>query len=183
MKILEWVKSHPLETGGIVFAVGLVGLWMLGLFGSSSSSASGADAASASEDAAYYNAEAQQGEAGDELQATEIAAQASTDQTALNDTASVTENSTWATTSEDESNSQETEAEALAPYATESQLISTLGSVAALPPVISTNANSGFLGIGASSSTSANPEPQSLLAESELDDLQIAGLTGNNEMN
>jgi len=156
-KILEWAKSHPLETGGIVFVGGLGALYFLGFFSSGSSSG---NAQATDDTAAYYAAESAQAQAGDELQAVQIQSNAATAQTALNDAATVSTNDTWASTNLATTQSNNATSIALAPYQVQETAYNDLAAVASQPPVVTTttssNSSSGFFGIGAGSSTSTN---------------------------
>jgi len=176
MDILGWVKSHPLETGGIVLAAGLAFIF---LRGSGSSSSSSQDSGAA----AYYAAESAQAQAGDALQAVQIESQAQTAQTQLNDATTLAVQQTWANKNLATTNANNAEATALAPYQTEQSLFSTLGSIASLPATTTTStsssSNGGFFGIGASSNTSTNtvvtPNPSAENADSLLQELLTNG--------
>jgi len=88
---MTWIKSHPYETGGIVFLVGVAALYVLGFF--SSGSQQTAQSSGSDDVAAYLSAESSQAQAGDELQAVQDQDQASTAQTLINAQASVANNS------------------------------------------------------------------------------------------
>lgn len=94
MNILGWAKDHPWEAGGIAFVGGIAVLYLLGMFKGGSSSSSNTTDPNV---AAYYQAEAAQAAAGDQLQATQIAATAQTAQTISTNQANVDINNTWAT--------------------------------------------------------------------------------------
>jgi hypothetical protein len=176
-KAFDYAKAHPaIVIGGLV---GIAALYWLLSRGNSSSTGQVAQA-NATATSAYYAAESAQGTAGDQLAATAIAAQASTAQDQINANASVTNNNTWASTdlAETLSNNQTetTIAPAVLSAQTQQSLYSALQSVASLPPITttSTSNNSGFLGIGASSSTSTNvtANPSATSAAQELANLE-----------
>jgi hypothetical protein len=175
-RVFSWIKSNPVMAAAI--AVGtLAVLYFMGFFGSSaSSSQASSDAATA---ASYYAAESAQGVAGDELQAEQINAQATTAQTLIGASADVSNNQTWAATDLAMNQSNNQAAMSVAPIAEQESLISTLGNVAALPPVTTTTSktSSGFLGIGAGSSTnvSVQPNPISLQATQLLNEVAANG--------
>jgi len=165
-----YVKAHPLPialgAGGLVVAYILISK-----AGQGSAAAGQVAQANATATSAYYAAESAQGTAGDQLQAVQIAAQAQTAQAQIAANESVTNNTTWANTDLAETNTTAASQVAEAPYAVESDYISALSQVAQLPgtTVTSTSNNSGFLGIGASSSSStkvvANPSATSAAQE------------------
>jgi len=165
------VKEHPVPT-----ALGAVGVavvfYLITRGGSSSSDAGQIASANATATSAYYAAEGQQGAAGDQLQATAIAAQAQTAQTQITTDAATQQASIWASEGLATTQANDATAAQLAPYQVQGQLITTLGQVASLPPTstTSTSSNSGFLGIGASSktSTTVTPNAAALSASSEL---------------
>lgn len=181
MNIGSWIKEHPFETGGLVFVAGAALLFLLRSGGGGGASSS--DQASA--DAAYYQAQSASVQSGNALQAVQVQAQASTTQDLINASADVTNNNTWATTQLAETQSTNATATQLAPYQTEGQLISTLGSVASIPPTTVTNSYStggspGFFGIGATpsksvSTTSIVPNQAATDAATLLDQLAVPG--------
>lgn len=65
MKIVQFAEEHPWEAGGIVFAGGLILLWLLGFFSKAPAASGGGNAGLAQ---AYYAAEAAQTVAGTQLQ-------------------------------------------------------------------------------------------------------------------
>lgn len=163
MKIGAWIKEHPYETAAI--AVGGLGLlYFMGLFGGGSSGGS-------NNAAAYYAAQAAQTQSGNQLQETQIAAQASTTQALAADYANTTNATTWANAAVTENQSNNQAATAMAPYGLESSLISGLTQVASLPPTVTTKSSSGFLGIGGGSSQVSTPNPASMSAAAYLNEL------------
>ena len=168
-------EKHPVIAGVSVFGVGLILLYMFGGLGKSSGSADGGS----SNASAFYAAESAQNVAGDQLQATQIGAQASTTQALASDAAGVTVQQTWAATDLAESNANNSTAITLAPFEVEGQLVNTLGAVAALPPVttVSNASNGGFslfgLKLGGSNKTTTTtaPSPAATAAGQELSGL------------
>ena len=86
-----WAKEHPVPTVLGIAVVGIVLWWMMG-GGKGGGSSDGASAAGA-----YYAASAAQAQAGDQLQAVQIAANAQTAQAQAAAAASVSVNQAWAT--------------------------------------------------------------------------------------
>lgn len=71
MSIIPWIKEHPYETAGAVFAVGLVGIIVINL-GKAGGSTSGQ--AAATDDSAEIAAEEQAAQTASQTQASELAA-------------------------------------------------------------------------------------------------------------
>lgn len=96
-KILHWIEAHPIAGGGIVFGVGLLVLYWMGIIGGSGTSAdqtnSQAEAITQQNLAtAYYAAEAASATAGTQLQLATVQADAATNIAYANDNASVAAN-------------------------------------------------------------------------------------------
>ncbi len=172
MHVLEWTKAHPAEAGVGAFVVGLGVLYALGFFGSSSSAQGGGALAQT-----YLQAQTAQAQAADQVQIAQIQGQNATDQTAIAAGASVANNTTWANTNLQETYSNNAASTAIAPYAVENNLVTTLGRVASIPPTVTTSksSSSGFFGIGGGSSTTQKitPNPAAVSAGQTL-----AGLIG-----
>ena len=173
MNVLEWAKAHPAEAGVGAFVVGLGVLYALGFFGSSNSQGGGALAQT------YLQAQTAQAQAADQVQIAQIQGQNATAQTAIAAGASVANNTTWANTNLQETYSNNAASTSIAPYAVYNNLISTLGQVASQPPTVTTSksSDSGFFGIGSSSSTSQKitPNPAAVSAGQTLSGLFANG--------
>lgn len=169
MNALEYAKSHPYIIGGGVFVLGA--LFLLSR-GGGSSSGSGTDAALGS---AYYAALSAQSHDSAAVQVAQIQATSGTAQTELTTGAATHIQDTWAATNLAENAANNQAAIAMAPFATEQELIATLGQVAQLPGTTSTStkSNSGFFGLfGGSKSTSVyTPNPAAQGASDTLGDL------------
>lgn len=160
----HWAGEHPVIIAGGVFVIG--GLLLLVLSGNNGS-------ANSNLGSAYFAAQAAQGVSGNQLQATQIAAQASTTQALAADTAAVT---IYTQLSGDQlAGIKDTNATsaAIAPYAAYSAISGDLAGIAANAPPITTTvnkSNSGFLGIGASksSTTTVTPNPIAVSAADEI---------------
>lgn len=174
MNVLEWAKAHPAEAGIGAFVVGLGALYAFGFFGSSSTSNSGSTLA-----ATYLQAQTAQAQAGDQVQIAQIQGQNATAQTAIAAGASVANNQTWANTNLQETYSNNAASTAIAPYAVQNNLISTLGQVASQPPTVTTShsSSSGFFGLGGGSSTTQTitPNPAATQAAGTLSSLFSSG--------
>jgi hypothetical protein len=179
MDIVGKIKQHPVEAGAIIFIGGFVLLMVFRLISGGGSSSQSSDG---SLESAYFAAQSSQAQAGDALQATEIESQAQTAQTLIGANASVANNTTWAN-AQMQGNVQTTaqtqiganEAIAVAPYAVQAGLISTLGNVASQPgsTVTSSQSNNGFFGLfgGSSSSSEYVPNPAATGASEVLGEL------------
>lgn len=174
MNVIDWVKQHPWETGGIVFIGGLAVLYFLRAMGGGSGQSSGVDP----NVAAYLNAEAAQNQAGDALQATQIQATAAVAESQANAAANVDINNTWAAT-----NVVQTQ------EATKQSLIAQIGGVANKLGTTLTSSwsaawgggssSNGFFGLGGGSNSysgSKGASSQSFVANSEQG--QAVGLLG-----
>jgi hypothetical protein len=176
-KPLAYAKSHPVPVAiGAVVVVG--GIYLLTRGGGS---AQGQVAqANATATSAYYSAESAQGVAGDQLQATQIAANAAVAQAQIAAGMSTTNTANTNATTLAVTQANDATATALAPYQVQGQLVTTLGQVASLPGTTTTtttnSGNSGFFGIGASKSsnttTTTAPNPAALSAAAELQALE-----------
>ena len=194
MDIIGFVKHHPLE-----IAAGVIGgIIVLRLFSGGSKASSGAQSDG---NAAYFAAQSAEAQSGNALQAAQIETAATTAQTLIGANASVINNQTWAQAqmqgNDDNisiANINAHAAEALAPYQVQAGIISTLGNIASQPgtTVTSTSSNSGFFGLGASSSSSTNyiPDPAATNASNVLNELagnvlgnSAGSSTGNHAMN
>jgi len=181
LNIAEWVKEHPYTTGAIVLVGGLGIIFLLGNRGGSASGSG--DAATS----AYFQAEAAQGIAGDQLQATQIAAQASTAQALIAANANENINSTWATADVTQTENTNAAQVSLAPYAAEAGLAQALVGVANAPPLTTTSSgqshSSGFFGIGAHTSNyntvTETANPAAVSAEQYLTNLLNGFSTSN----
>lgn len=167
MKVIEWAKSHPVPAGLILVGGGFVVLMVLRGSGGSGS-ASAADSTNA---AAYYAAQAEQTQSGNQVQMTQIAAQAATAQAAIQAGADTTNATTWANAAVTQDQSNNAASMALAPYQVQESAISSLSSLASLPPVTTTKSSNGFFGIGASTKTTSAPDPAAIAAASYLGDI------------
>lgn len=171
-KIMTFVEAHPVEVGAGVVAVGLLLYFTLASGGGSQSGASSAADA-------YYAAQSADAQAGDAVQVAQINAQAGTAQTGLNDTASVTENNTWASTDLAENASNNATSVSLAPFSVEAAGIGALAGAASAPPITTTTSNqsNGFglfgihIGGGSSTTTTVSPNPASINAVQEIEQL------------
>lgn len=183
MDVLDWAKSHPWETGGIVFIGGLALLFLLRAFGGGSSSSGGVDP----NVQAYLNAEAVQNAAGDQLQAIQDQTTAATAQAGINAKANVDINNTWAAENIATTDSSNT-------TSIKNNLISQLGAIGNnLGTTLTSSWNAAwgggsggsasFLGFGGSSSSeysgSKGASSQSFVANSEQG--QAVGLLGSIE--
>lgn len=170
MKILEYAKSHPYVVGGGVFVLGA--LFLLSRGGGGSQQGGGTDAALGQ---AYYAALAAQSHDSAAVQVAQIQADSGTAQTQLTTGAATHIQDTWAATNLAENAQNNQAAIAMAPYATEQELIATLGQVAQLPgsTVTNTSHSSGFFGIGGGSKTTTTyvPNPAAQGASNTLADL------------
>jgi hypothetical protein len=170
---IQWAEKHPIGTAGIVFGGGLVVLFLMGAFSGNSSNDSGADAATS----AYFNAEEAQGVAGDELQATQIEAQASTAQDLINANANENINTTWANADTTEGAQNEATEEDIAPYQAVASLGSDLAGFANAPNITTTSSNStgpalfGLIPGSSSSTTTSKANPATTEAASSLGNL------------
>jgi hypothetical protein len=162
-------KDHPVVAtlatliGGyfVLSAIGLIG-------GGRGGDGSGSDTAAV---AAYYSAQGTQAQSANQLQEAQILAQAQTAQTLITTNADVSNNTTWANTQLALQQDNNQTAMSLAPYSVEEELVSTLGSIASLPPTTTTTSKSSSLldglfgGLGKSSKTTTtvtpNPNAQS----------------------
>lgn len=174
---ISYAESHPVPVGLGVFVIGLVVVYLFSRNSAASSDPSGQIAqANSVATSAYYAAEGQQGAAGDALQTAMVNANAAVAINGQNTGASVTNNTTWANTDLAETTSTNAAATAIAPYNTENNLISTLGTVAQQPGTVVTtqSTDDGFLGIGGGSSTSTKvvPNPAATSAATELASLE-----------
>ena len=95
-KLMAWAEAHPMPAGVIVFGVGLLILWWMGIIGSSGTAADQTNAAAAQTQqqlaTAYYAAEAAQATAGTQLQLATVQADAATNIAMANDNAAVSVN-------------------------------------------------------------------------------------------
>ena len=170
---IEMAEKHPLATGAGVFVIGLIGLYLMGAFKpAASGDASGSDPGAVS---AYFGAEAAQAESGNQLQETQILAQASTAQALANDNAAQNIQTTWANAGVSQTTSNNDAALSLAPYAAQASLASDLAAIAAsAPPTTTTTAKVsngfGLFGLGASKSqtTTVSASPVSANISDEL---------------
>lgn len=159
----DYLHKHPVMIVGGVLALYVA--WNLLRGGGGGGDTSGA--------AAFYQAQSADAISGNQLQATQIAAQAQTAQVLDTNAANVTIQGHWADTALAETTSNNQAAVSMAPYAVESNLISTLGQVASLPPTTTTKSSGwNFLGIGSqSTSTTVHQNPNAGAAGSALDQL------------
>jgi hypothetical protein len=176
MNIVAFVKEHPLEIG-----IGLVGgIILIRMFGGSSGAAT--DTGQAAAQSAYFAAQSAEAQSGNALQAVQIQTQAETAQALIGSNASIVNNTTWANAQMHSDDNAVTisgiNADAqvkIAPYAVENSLISALGLTAQKPGsvVTSSSSDSGFFGIGASSSTSSQyvADPAAVQAQNALGNL------------
>lgn len=176
MHPMEFIKKHPLEIGA-----GVVGAIILfRLFGGSGGGGGSGDGGAGQ--AAYFNAVATQAQSGNALQAVQIQSNAATSQALIGAKASVINNQTWAQAqmqgNDDNIQIAQINSDAavkIAPYAVQSNLIGTLGSIASKPGsvVTSSSSDSGFFGLGASTSTSSSyvPDPSAVSAGNILGEL------------
>lgn len=159
---LEYAKSHPYIVGGAVFAIGALFLVMRGS-GGGAQQASDAGLAGA-----YYGAiAADKTSAAQEVIAT-TNANAAVDLGQIQADAYTHVQDTWADVSNNATESNNAAAIATAPYQLASQYIGALASVASKPGVTTTSNDSGFFGIGASSSSSYTPDPAAVAASNQL---------------
>jgi len=183
-RIVSWAKAHPVEAGLAGVLAFVVLLYVLRAFGGGSQSSGGGGDPTA---AAYYAAQATTAQSGDALQAVQIQAQAATAQDQINASASVLNNQNWAAT--DLAETQSNNAAALgvakiqgyteikiAPYQLQQSLYNVLGAVASQPGSTVSQSDSGFFGLGASSSTSYVPNPAAVMASGDLQSLITNGL-------
>lgn len=81
-ELWAWAEKHPALSGGIVFGVGLLLLWWMGVFGSSNTAADNTNTQAQQTQqqlaTAYYAAEAAQATAGTQLQIAQVNDQAAT---------------------------------------------------------------------------------------------------------
>lgn len=144
---IDWVGKHPVTTGAIVVGAGLI--WILLSQQGASQGGNSTDAA------AFYQASAAQGVAGDQLQIAEINAQAGTAQALINANANENINSTWATADTTQTQITGTTQIALAPFAVQSNIGADIASAANAPVLTNTYSDSsskqvgfGFGGLG-----------------------------------
>lgn len=180
-KVSALIKAHPLEA---TLLGGVAVIALLYFFGSSSSGSSSGASDEAAQQAAYFNAENIQAQTGAAVQIAGINANASTAQTQLNDTASTTINSTWATTDLAETNSNNQTATSALPFAAESNLVDALAGIAGQTTTTTsqTGASSGFFGIGSSPAKSTSITTSTPAAESAstyLEELANGNFVGN----
>lgn len=187
MNVIGWIKSHPLESGGLALGV-IVALYFLGFFGGGSSS--GSSGASPNGDptaAAFFAAQSAEAASGNQLQAVQIEAQAQTAQIQDTNATNLAIQNTWAATNLQENTGNNATSISLgqigvqlAPYQVQNNLITTLGNVASLPgqTVTSNSSDSGFFGIGASSSSSTSvvPNAAAVDAAGQLAHLTTSGI-------
>lgn len=97
---IKWAAEHPVPTGIGVVVVGLIILWALGAFkgGGGASTVATGDTGSA----AFFAAQAAQAQANDQVQLAQIVTGAATAQAGIASTTSITNNTTWANTQEQE---------------------------------------------------------------------------------
>jgi hypothetical protein len=162
---LSVIKEHPVEAL-LLGGVALVALYYL--FAGSGGSSN----PNAAVDAAYFQATAQQAQAGDALQAVQIQTQGQTDLATIAANASQANNTTWANTDLSITQSNNQAATAAAPYAAEESLYNALEGVASLPGSTETvtSKSTGFFGLGGGSKTTSTyvPNPAATAAGSEL---------------
>lgn len=163
--MVTWAEENPVMAGGAVVVLGLGVLWVLGYF---NGGGGGGDASAQ----AYYAAVAADAQSGNALQATQIAANASTAQTLIQASADVQNNQTWADLQHFTQQTNHDTVLGLAPYHQTEALISALGSVANQPPTVteSSKSSKGFglfglhIGGGSKSVQTVTPAPGSTAA-------------------
>lgn len=160
---LEYAKHHPYIIGGGVFAIGALFLIMRGSGGSSQQSSTDAGLASA-----YYGAISTDKTAAAQEQIATTNANAAVDLGQIQADAYTHVQDTWADVSSSATESNNATAIATAPYQLASNYISALAGVASKPGVTTTSNDSGFFGIGASSSSSYTPDPAAVAAGNTL---------------
>lgn len=163
MDALGYVKSHPYLVGGGIFVVGLAFILMRS--GSGGGQAGGTDAALGQ---AYYGALAAQSHDAAAVQLATIQSQGSVATTQIQADAATAIQTKWADTSVQQTTLNNQAAIAMAPYATENELIATLGQIAQLPPTVTTKSSSGFFGIGGGSKQIVTPNPAATNASNIL---------------
>ena len=178
---LPWIKAHPVETGIIVVA--LLAIWYFLGAGKAQTNGGGGDGSAA----AYYAAQSAQAQSGNALAAVQLETAAATAQDQINANASVTNNQNWANADVEQVKSNNAAAQAIAglqskteiaiaPYQAQQSLFQVLGLVASQPGSTVSQSDSGFFGLGASSSTSYVPNPSAVMASGELSHLVSTGL-------
>jgi hypothetical protein len=173
---VKWVGDNPVLAGGAIFVVGLGALYAFGFFGSSTAANDASSSATAV--GAYYDAV----NADNQANAAEVIDQqdntAATAQLQIQADAYTAVQNTWASTSQNITDSNNAASEAALPFALEASEIGALSSLAALPPIQTASKSSGFFGIGASSKVVSTPNPAATNAASGL----LALLNGHNVM-
>lgn len=162
--MITWAEENPVMAGGAVVVLGLGVLWVLGYFNSGGTADHSVEA--------YYSAVAADAQSGNALQATQIAANASTAQTLIKASADVQNNQTWADLQHFTQQTNHDTVLGLAPYHQTEALISALGSVANQPPTVTESSKSskgfGFFGLniggGSKSVQTVTPAPGSTAA-------------------
>lgn len=156
-KIKAFIHQHPAQAA---LMGGVAVLAVLYFFGRSGGSNQGQGAQEAALQNAYFQAEAIQAQAGSNIQVANIQANRDTTLAQIGSNAKVQDDTLWANNSLaiTQSNNQTTIASL--PYATESELISSLAGVASQTQTTTTQKSSGgFFGIGAGSSASTVTKP------------------------
>ena len=172
MDIGAYVKQHPVAIGMGVFVLGVGFLLLRGSGGSGGST-------DASLGAAYYQALSSQSSNQTALAIAQTQATSSTAQTQIAADTYTSAQNTWAATSLATTQANNSAAVSMAPYATEQELIATLGSVASLPGSTTTKKSNGFFGIGGGVSQTYTPNPAATSAASELSQLLSGFHVGN----
>lgn len=172
MDIGAYVKQHPVAIGVGVFVLGVGFLLLRG-------SGGGGGSTDASLGAAYYQALSQQSQDSTALAIAQTNATASTAQTQIAADTYTSAQNTWAATNLATTQANNQAAIDMAPYATEQELIATLGSVASLPGQTTTKHSNGFFGIGGGTSQVYTPNPAATSAAEQLSHLLSGFHVGN----
>jgi hypothetical protein len=135
---IAWIKSHPWETGGLVFVIGVGAFFLLGR-GGQSNAQGGPDANLA----AYLQAETAQNQSDNALTALQSQVSASTEQARIAANENISVNNTWAA-----SDLAQTQANNAA--GTQNKLIDYFGQLANNLGTVLTNSSSSSSGSGGS---------------------------------
>jgi hypothetical protein len=135
---VSWAKGHPVALGLGVFGLGLAALFLTGNLGGGGGGAASQAASDGASTSAYFAAESAQAQAGDQLQAVQIEAGASTAQALSSNATQLAVQQLWATSAATQDAADNAAAVQLAPYQAQATIAGDLTQLGLASPTVTT---------------------------------------------